>query len=347
MKSARNAPATADSVELERPGNLEHSGARREAAAIWRRPAPKPIGPRLVPHERQTIRSSQRKGSVHGSRINLNPARSDALLHAGLGPRLRLEALAQESWDAVYLGGAHVGYVHTFVEKVQNKGRDYLRVRIDMKQTLKRGRDETVTKLTYGTIETLQGEVLRLDTLTDTGEQRIRTYGDVIGGKMKLIMEVGGAKQEIVIPWGQDIRGPYAAELSMARSPMKEKETRSLRMFMPTLNKICDIELQALKIEPTVMGDATKRDLLHVEQKNPRRRQAPAGVRHPPLGRSRRPGPQTGSRHPGRLRPVPHNQGSRGVSRRRRVQFDLIKGSVIKVKHVIPNPERTRMVRYH
>ncbi len=52
-------------------------------------------------------------------------------------------AKAQESWDAVYLGGAHIGYVHTFVEKVQNKGHDYLRVRIDMKQTLKRGRDET------------------------------------------------------------------------------------------------------------------------------------------------------------------------------------------------------------
>ena len=49
-----------------------------------------------------------------------------------------------------------VGYVHTYVEKVQNQGRDYLRVRIDMEQRIKRGRDFSVTKLTYGTIETLE-----------------------------------------------------------------------------------------------------------------------------------------------------------------------------------------------
>ena len=71
----------------------------------------------------------------------------------------------------------------------------------------------------------------------------------------------------MVIPWSPDVRGPYAAEQSMARNPMKEHETRSLKMFMPTLNKICDIELQALTVEPTVMGDGTKRPLLHVEQK--------------------------------------------------------------------------------
>ena len=41
-----------------------------------------------------------------------------------------------------------------------------------MEQRIKRGRDFSVTKLTYGTIETLDGQVLRLDTLTDTGEQR-------------------------------------------------------------------------------------------------------------------------------------------------------------------------------
>ena len=82
----------------------------------------------------------------------------------------------------------------------------------------------------------------------------------------------------MVIPWAPDVRGPYAAEQSMARKPMKEQETRSLKMFMPTLNKVCDIELQALGVEPTIMGDGTKRTLLHVEQKTTRRRQAQARV---------------------------------------------------------------------
>ena len=62
-------------------------------------------------------------------------------------------------------------------------------MRIDMEQRIKRDRDFSVTKLTYGTIEALDGQVLRLDTLIDAGEQRIRTHGDVIRGQMELILE--------------------------------------------------------------------------------------------------------------------------------------------------------------
>ena len=164
-------------------------------------------------------------------------------------------ARAQESWDAIYLGGSKIGYIHTYIKKVKSQGRDYLNVRIDMEQRIKRGDDVSVTRLTYGTIETPAGQVLRLDTLTDTGEQRLRAHGDVKQGAMNLVMEGTGVRQEVVIQWGSDVRGPYAPEQSMARKPMKEHETRSLKMFMPTLNKICDIELQALTFEPTVMGD--------------------------------------------------------------------------------------------
>ncbi len=94
-------------------------------------------------------------------------------------------ARGQESWDAIYLAGSKIGYVHTYVEKVKDRGsdRDYLRVRVDIEQRLKRGRDVAVTKLSYGTIETLDGQVLRLDTLTQAGSRSIRAHGDVIKGR--------------------------------------------------------------------------------------------------------------------------------------------------------------------
>ena len=72
----------------------------------------------------------------------------------------------------------------------------------------------------YGTIETLDGQVLRLDTRTQAGEgQDLRVHGDVIGGRMKLIMEGAGEPQSKVISWGPEVRGPYGPEQSMARSP--------------------------------------------------------------------------------------------------------------------------------
>ena len=169
------------------------------------------------------------------------------------------------SWDAIYLAGSKIGWVHTYVEKVKSGGKEYQRVRVDVEQKLQRGRDVAVTRLSYGTIETLDGQVLKLDTPL-AGKQNLRAHGDVIKGAMTLILDSGGQPQKLSIPWSSDVRGPYAAEQSMARKPMKENETRRLKMFMPTLNKICDIELHSLRVEPVIMGDGSKRPLLHVEQ---------------------------------------------------------------------------------
>ena len=38
---------------------------------------------------------------------------------------------------------------------------------------------------------------------------------------MTLTMEGGGQKQQVTIPWGSDVRGPYAVEQSLSREPMK------------------------------------------------------------------------------------------------------------------------------
>src|SRR5262249_3679843 len=126
---------------------------------------------------------------------------------------LGTSARAQESWDAIYLAGTKVGHVHTYVEKLKSQGKDYLRVRIDMEQRIKRGRDFSITRITYGTIEGLDGQVYRLDTLTDLGGQKLRTHGDVVRGEMELILDGNGVKNSVLIPWGPEIRGPYAAEL--------------------------------------------------------------------------------------------------------------------------------------
>ena len=69
------------------------------------------------------------------------------------------------------------------------KGRELYRVRQDQVFTFRRLEDTVTMKMIYGTIETPEGEVLRLDTRTLTSDNEIRVYGDAIKGKMKLIME--------------------------------------------------------------------------------------------------------------------------------------------------------------
>ncbi|MHC5540018.1 transglutaminase-like domain-containing protein, partial [Singulisphaera rosea] len=172
---------------------------------------------------------------------------------------------AQDSWDAVYLSGTKIGHVHTFIEKVNDRGRDLLRVRVDMELQFKRLKDNIKLETRYGTIETPTGEVLRIDTRTVASRQEMRTSGSAKDGKMTLTMEGGGQKQVVTIPWSPEVRGPYAAEQSLSRSPIKPGETRELLMYIPDLNKVCNTKLVARGPEDVLLGDG-KRSLLHIDQ---------------------------------------------------------------------------------
>jgi hypothetical protein len=177
-------------------------------------------------------------------------------------------ARAQESWDAVFLKGNKIGHVHTFVEKVSERGRELYRVRVDQVFNFRRLNDTVTMKMMYGTIEAPDGEVLRLDTRTLASDNEIRVYGDAIKGKMKLIMEVEGThqRQEQTIPWSKDIRGPYAAEQSMARKPMEQGETRAIKMYIPDLNRVVDFTFKAGPISEVALGDGSRRPLRRVDQ---------------------------------------------------------------------------------
>jgi hypothetical protein len=254
---------------------------------------------------------------------------------------------AQESWDAVYLAGAKIGFIHTFVEKVPNKGKTYLRVRMDMEMRLKRGNDVAVTELKYGTIETMDGQVLKLDTRTTAGagSTDLRAHGNVIDGKMTLVLEGTGERQELSIPWSSDVRGPYAAEQSMARAPMKENEVRQIKMFVPDLNKVCDVELKARGLEPVILGDKQKRLLLRVDQitrlDGKPRPEFDARLFVDAQGQVLK---SEQDMMGGVVTYRTTEEGAKSAAGP--IQFDLIKNTVIKVAARIPTSDRTRYVRY-
>lgn len=211
--------------------------------------------------------------------IDQSPRRSHRLPMAVLAALLlsaAAPARAQEAWDAVFLKGNKIGYVHTFIEKVSERTRgeqgkeqtqDLYRVRQDQVFTFRRLNDTVTMKMMYGTIETPEGEVLRLDTRTLTSENEIRVHGDVIRGKMKLILDTGhGARQEQMIDWSKDVRGPYAAEQSMAKKPMEENETRAIKMYIPDLNRIADFTFKAGPVAEVLLGDGAKHPLRQIVQ---------------------------------------------------------------------------------
>jgi hypothetical protein len=172
----------------------------------------------------------------------------------------------KESWDAVYLNKSRVGFFHTQVIPKKDKDRDLINVQIDMYLTFKRAGDSVSMEYLYGTIETPEGQVLRLDTRTLASKKEMRSHGDVVDGKMTLILEGSGQPQQLTIPWGPDVRGPYGAEMSIARKPMSPGETREVKVFIPELNKIGVTRLAAQAVETVSVGGNVKQELLRVDQ---------------------------------------------------------------------------------
>ena len=260
----------------------------------------------------------------------------------GVGPTAR----AEESWDAVYLSGSKVGHIHTFIEPVKDKGRALVRVRVDMALTFKRLRDKVTMQLQYGTIETPEGEVLRLDTRTLVSDQEMRVHGDVIDGKMNLVMDGTGQRQQQQLDWGIDVRGPYASEQSLSRVPIKPGESRTLRMFVPDVNRVCDMTLTAKSMEDVPLGGGTNRSLLRVEQTSKL-----DGKSRPEFNSTL--WVDSGGQV---LKSLTDNFGGMVTYRTTRdgalapndpgAKFDQILTSVVKVTHKINRPGATRDVRY-
>lgn len=189
-------------------------------------------------------------------------------LSALLGAAVARGDERRESWDAVFIAGKKVGYIHTIVEPVKaSDGRELLRVQVQTQLRFKRLNDTVTMQTRYGTVETKDGQVLRMDSRSLVGPNEMRVYGDVVNGKMELALEGGGNRQVVTLDWPDDVRGPYGPEQSMSREPMAPGQVRVVPTFIPDLNKIGRTELTARSHEEVELGGGTRMTLLRVDSR--------------------------------------------------------------------------------
>jgi transglutaminase-like putative cysteine protease len=176
----------------------------------------------------------------------------------------REPARAEETWDSVFIAGAKVGSLHNTIEPFKDRGRDRLRVRVDLDLTLKRLGAVAKIRMRQETIETRDGAVESLEVHTFAGGQPLQVVGRVKDGRM--ILNIAGTGQQQSLAWGPEIRGPLGVEQSLAREPLKPGERRTLKMFLTDLNAVGDFNLTAKGLEEVQLVGGTRRPLLRVEQ---------------------------------------------------------------------------------
>ncbi len=171
---------------------------------------------------------------------------------------------AETIWESFYLQGAKIGYGQTMVRPVTRDEQSLIQTESLNHLSITRFGQTSKQDLQMSSLETADGKLIEFQTVVSFGPVPTVVTGKVVGDKLQLTTATQGQKQASSMPWSTDISGFRAVENSLARQPLRAGEKRSLRMLMPLVNQVADVELAAKEIEETeILGVKTR--LLRVE----------------------------------------------------------------------------------
>src|SRR5262249_33649297 len=100
-------------------------------------------------------------------------------------------------------------------------------------------------------LETPDGKLVEFRTEVTFGPTPVEFVGRVNGQVLAIETSTQGARQTSTIPWSAEIRGVRGAEQSLAAQPFSPHQKRSLRMLVPLVNQVADVEMAAADYEKT------------------------------------------------------------------------------------------------
>jgi hypothetical protein len=149
------------------------------------------------------------------------------------------------TWEVMYRANVPVGY--TLKKSVSsNRGSEPV-ITNDFRSVLrfvKEGKEER-RELIINSVERPNGELISLTTRAQTGSESQSVIARVNGSKAVLELTINQTKQQNVVEWDSKVRGPFAIEQSMMRNPMKDNESRLIRLLDPFSGRIVESRLDA------------------------------------------------------------------------------------------------------
>lgn len=248
----------------------------------------------------------------------------------------------EETWEAFYLQNAKIGYGQTSVRTVDRQGRPLIEVKSLNHLEISRFGQRTEQDVKMSTLETPDGELLEFATDMANGPAPVAVSGRVENGKMVLEIKTKGRQEKANIPWSSDIGGFRAIEQSLSRKPLAPGEKRSLKMLMPLVNQVAEVEIVAADRELTsVLGVEAKLLRVDVVAKLPGNQSLNSTLWTDTAGETVKTRIETLQQESFRttreiaLAPATSD-----------AQFDLGSDLVVKLPQPLPDPHHKRRVRY-
>jgi len=237
--------------------------------------------------------------------------------------------------------GNKVGYGRTATKRLTEHGQDLNQVEEEVHFSVTRNGQPSDQRIVSTGVETPAGQLLRFRTEIDSGSAPIVTTGEVRDGDMCFQTISAGTVTRLFIPWASGVGGFKATEESLANQPMQPGEHRLLKGLMVGFNQIADIEMVAVAYEPTTMLNYSD-ELLRIQWTAT-------------LPKGNTIGAIWWTNHDGQVMKTQLDALHQVTFRTTREialaesgppRFDLLLSTTIRVNRPIPQPNRTRRVRY-
>ncbi len=248
----------------------------------------------------------------------------------------------EDTWEAFYLQNTKIGYGHTTECRVERDGQKLIETETLNHLSIARFGQKTEQEFKTWCWETPEGKLVSFKADITFGPTPTRVEGHVDGAQMVIQTVTQGRTTTDRLPWSDDIRGFRASERSLEEQPLKPGEKRKFKMLMPVVNQVAQIELKARDFETTsVLGTQTR--LLKVDCK--------ASLPDGNLIASTEWVDAQG--HTIKSRVAALKQESYRTTRELALaeqpagaSFDLGNDLIVKLPQPLPNPHRTKEVRY-
>jgi hypothetical protein len=155
------------------------------------------------------------------------------------GPPLR------EVWDVCFVEGVRVGYMQTTYYRAIEAGQSVMWIEDVMHFAITRFGEETKQEVSYTSIETLDGHLIRFLSEMQMGRQSMQTTGRVVGKRLEMETVTQGKTTSSVIDWSPEYGGFYAVDQSLLDKPMQPGQRRTVQALIAPFNQLGTVELLA------------------------------------------------------------------------------------------------------
>lgn len=246
----------------------------------------------------------------------------------------------KETWELVLLGGAKVGHGHLKTREIEENGEKLHELTSVHEFSIQRLGQTVEQRIENTSIESPDGQVVRFVTKQTTGPSATTIKGHRRGDKILMETITLGKTQSTSIEWDATWGGFFADQQSLERQPMKPGETRTLRALNPVTAQADETELKAIGLETTKLlsgepellriestlnaAGATFKSILWTDAKGQALKMTVLGLQLETYRTTKTVA----------LGPV------------EAVEVDLGERTIVKVKHRLPEPHKTKQIVY-